>query len=197
MPYLIGLTGQTGAGKTLVGSHLREQGCEVIDCDQISREIYLPGSAVLEKIVKRFGEDILLPDGSLDRAALAHKAFATEKDVADLNAITHPAIYQICFGRAQTAMQAGRHAVLDAAALFESNGDKLCHFSIAVVAPKEVRLARILARDGISEQAAKERMAAQKEDSFYRNRADYVIRNYPPYGLEEELLPVFGKLRQS
>ncbi|MDR1631131.1 MAG: dephospho-CoA kinase [Oscillospiraceae bacterium] len=194
MPYLIGLTGQTGAGKTLVGGLLARHGCEVIDCDQISREIYLPGSPVLEKIVKRFGNDILRPDGSLDRAALAHKAFATEKDVAALNAITHPAIYQISFGRAQRAMQEGRHAVLDAAALFESNGDLICHFSIAVVAPKEVRLGRILARDDITEQAAKERMAAQKEDSFYTNRADYVIRNYPPFVLEEELQPVFAKL---
>lgn len=197
MSFLIGLTGPTGAGKTLVGSLLAQHNCDVIDCDEISRNIYLPNSSVVKKLAQRFGDEILQADGSVNRQSLAKRAFASPRDVVDLNAITHPEIMKIAFVRATKARQEGRHAILDAAALFESHGDVLCDFSIAVVAPAEIRLERILLRDDLSEQAARERMKAQKDDSFYIDRADYIVRNYPPYELADELRAIIERLREK
>ena len=167
-----GLTGKTGAGKSTAAAWLRDKGWYVIDGDLLAREIMLPGSPVLRRIADAFGEDLLLPDGNLDRKGLVQRLRGTENGVALLNAYTH--------------------CVFDAAALLESPSKARCQKIIVVTAPPEIRLQRILSRDGLSEAQANARMAMQKDDEWYLSQADYIIRNYPPYTLEDELSKVIA-----
>lgn len=191
---IIGLTGPTGAGKSLVADILAGQGCEIIDCDIISREICLPGGPVLKRLAENFGDDIILRDGSLDRRLLARRAFSSPSAVARLNGITHPAITRLAFMRARAAATGGRPAVIDAAALFESGGERDCDFTVAVVAPLGIRLERILERDNIDEKSAMERINAQNEESYYCERADYIVRNYPPFELKDEMKDILERI---
>ena len=93
---VIGLTGQTGAGKSTAAALLRAQGLAVIDADEIARKVTRPGSFVLSALAAAFGADLILPDGSLNRPLLAQRAFSSPGQTARLNAITHPAIIQHC-----------------------------------------------------------------------------------------------------
>ena len=183
-----GLTGKTGAGKSTVAAWLRDRGWYVIDGDVLAREIVVPGSPVLERLTATFGADILQPDGALDRKALVDRLHDLPCGVETLNAITHPAIDALVEAELEAAEQAGyTHCVFDAAALLESPSKARCDKIIVVTAPEDVRLQRILARDGLTTGQALSRMAMQKDDDWYLSQADIVIRNYPPYTLEEEL----------
>jgi len=157
---LIGLTGPSGAGKTAAARILESLGCAVIDGDALAREIVLPGSPVLQKLAERFGEDIC-KGGILDRSLLAERAFASEKARQDLNSITHPAITELAMTR-EKALQGYRAIVLDAAALPESELAALCRHILIVTAPEDLRLRRILARGGVTEEAARRRIEAQR-----------------------------------
>lgn len=188
-----GLTGKTGAGKSTAANWLRDKGWYVIDGDLLAREIMLPGSPVLRRIADTFGEDLLLPDGSLDRKGLVQRLRDTENGVALLNALTHPAIDALVQRETEKAKDAGyTHCVFDAAALLESPSRARCQKIIVVTAPPEIRLQRIISRDGLSEAQANARMAMQKDDEWYLSQADFIIRNYPPYTLEEELSKVIA-----
>ena len=183
---IIGLTGPTGAGKSTVSKMLQDNGFFVADGDAVAREIVEKGSPVLEKLVDVFSKDILSSDGNLIRSELAKRAFKDEESLALLNSITHPEIDRIIFDRINNA-EGCKGAIIDAAALIESKIADKCDILCVVTAPKEIRLQRVMERDGISEEAAKTRMSAQKEDSFYTEKADIVINNYPPYDLDEEI----------
>ena len=170
-PYLIGLTGQTGAGKGYVGKKLAELGFNVLDTDVYARRITEKGSPTLKELQAAFGDDILTPEGELDRKVLAERAFESEEKTAILNGITHPAILALCEKEARFP------AVLDAPLLFECGADKQCSVVLSVVAGEKMRLNRILKRDGITEAQAKERMSAQKDMLFYVSGADWAIIN--------------------
>jgi len=176
----IGLTGPSGAGKTTAARILESLGCAVIDCDALAREIVLPGSPVLAQLAARFGTDILCKGETLDRALLAERAFASEKARKDLNSITHPAITGLALQRAK-ALQAGnknqcpsskntlqpaKAIVFDAAALLESELTALCGHILIITAPEDLRLRRIVARDGITEAAARQRIEAQRQVDY-------------------------------
>ena len=185
----LGLTGKTGAGKTTVASYLKEKGCYIIDGDIIARQITEKGSEVLPVLQKAFGEDILDENGELIRAVLARRAFSSKENTAILNSITHPVIKQRCADEMAKAESLGyKTALIDAAALLDSDCRDLCHKIIVVTAPEEVRLERILQRDGITKDQAMTRINAQKSDEYYFSHADIIIRTYPPYDLQEELL---------
>ncbi len=186
-PKLIGVCGQTGAGKSTVCAYLKKLGAEIIDTDRIAREVVSPGSPVLPALAEAFGGDILLPDGTLDRKTLAARAFSSPDAAERLSAITHPAICEIALGRAEAAVAAGKNAVIDAPLLFTAGLDAHCAVTVKVTAPENVRLARILARDGISEAEAKKRMAAQAAEDALSDRADCILKNFPPYGIEEQI----------
>ena len=178
----IGLTGPSGAGKTTAARILASLGCAVIDCDALAREIVRPGSPVLPKLAARFGTDICKgPD--LDRALLAERAFENEKARQDLNSITHPAITELALERAK-ALQGYRAIVLDAAALLESELAALCRYILIITAPEELRLRRLLARGGVSEQNARRRIEAQRRMDFYAGAKGMIIQNE---GTEEAL----------
>lgn len=172
---IIGLTGPTGAGKGEVGRLLAAHGALIIDTDKIAREVVRRGEPTLAALAQAFGQDILLADGSLDRAALAAKAFQSRETQQRLNAITHPAI--IARSKERLENSTAPLAVIDAPLLFEAGMDTLCDTTVAVLAPASVRRARIMKRDGISQERATERMRVQPDDAFYLERADHTLIN--------------------
>ncbi len=188
---IYGLTGKSGAGKSTVAKLLEEKGFFVIDGDKAARVITEKGSAVLSLLTKRFGEDIIFADGTLDRKKLAERAFCSKENTLELNRITHTEIDTIFRKQIAEAQKLGYEScVIDAAALLESPSAALCEKIIVVTAPEEIRLERILKRDGISKQQAMIRINAQKSDEYYNQRADIIIRNYPPYLLKDEIRKV-------
>ena len=187
-PVIYGLTGQTGAGKSTVAKMLSEKGYLTVDGDVAARAVVEKGSPILDKLAEAFGEDIIDTWGNLIRSALAQKAFSTEENRQKLNAITHPAVTQWSIDYIKKNLTAEHKGVIiDAAAIFDSDIQRYCSKMIVVTAPQEVRLERILGRDGITRESAMLRINAQKDEQYYISRADIVIRNYPPYDLSHEL----------
>lgn len=189
---VIGITGQTGAGKSTVCKMLCTRGWAHIDADRVAKSLYTPRSPLLSELAAAFGSQILTASGEIDRAALAEAAFASPEATKTLNRIVHPAVTGAVRERLSELERAGTPvALLDAIALFESGEDALCARTVAVVAPESVRLARILERDGLSEEDALRRIRAQHDEGWFCERCDAVIRNYPPYTLSEEIGRVF------
>lgn len=175
---VVGLTGQTGAGKSTVSRVLSGAGIPVIDCDLLSRQAVRPGSRCLEELIDALGSEILQPDGFLDRGKTAMLVFSDPDKLAALNRITHRAILELVRQEMKLLFRQGAPLlVLDAPTLFESGADGLCQVVVSVIAPSKVRYERILARDSLSPQAAKRRMNAQQPDDFYTHRSEYVIFN--------------------
>jgi len=176
----VGLTGPSGAGKGIVASLFAGYGVPSIDTDRVYHGLLVPPSACLDELVGRFGSGILGPDGTLDRKALAALVFAEghEQDLADLNTITHRHILgEVRVMLARYGAEGVPAVLVDAPQLFESGFDAECGFILSVLAPYEVRLARVMARDGLDEARAKARLAASHEDGFFTERSDAVILN--------------------
>lgn len=187
-PVIYGLTGQTGAGKSTVAKMLSEKGYLIVDGDIAARAVVEKGSCVLSKLAKTFGEDILNENGELIRSALAKKAFSSEENRQKLNAITHPAVTAWSIDFIKNNLTADhKGVVIDAAAIFDSDIQRYCTKMIVVTAPESERLERIISRDGVSTEAAMLRINAQKDEEYYKQRADILIRNYAPYELSQEL----------
>lgn len=172
---IVGLTGPSGAGKSSLAALARELGFFYIDADQVARIVTAPGGSALEPLCDAFGADILLPGGTLDRAKLASRAFATPDATARLNAITLPLIVEEINKIIEKSDAA--HILLDGPTLFESGADAICDTVVAVLADRETRLARILARDGIDEDAALRRLNAGKPDDFYLQKCQHILYN--------------------
>ncbi|MBR3844753.1 MAG: dephospho-CoA kinase [Clostridia bacterium] len=171
---VIGLTGPTGAGKTLVADLM---GLPVVNADLVARKVH-KDPLVLAKLCRRFGEDVVSDDGSLNRVVLATRAFATRQDTDDLNAIMHPAIFKEIEKELQALKQAGEgYCLLDAPLLFEADCRRLCYTTVGVLAPSHVRQSRIMERDGITEEMAYQRMTAQPDDEYYKERCDHILIN--------------------
>lgn len=178
---ILGLTGPSGAGKGVVAKRLSVvHGFAWIDTDAVYHGLISAPSACLDELVEAFGKDILTPDGALHRPALAAIVFDPEnKDKLELlNAITHKHVLAEVDRQVKAARAAGaKGAVIDAPLLFESGADKSCTHTAAVLADRDIRLSRIMARDGLTLEAAQKRLDAQKSDDFYIERADYILEN--------------------
>ncbi|HYL53550.1 MAG TPA: dephospho-CoA kinase [Acidimicrobiia bacterium] len=172
---MIGLTGGIGSGKTTVAASLARRGAVVIDADAIAREVVEPGSPALSKLVERFGADILHPDGSLDRAALAAKAFVSDDTRKELEAITHPAISAEFLRRVSEAPE-DAIVVHDVPLLVEANRAADYAGVIVVDAPVDLRLARLVAR-GVAREDAERRIALQASDEDRRKVATWWVDN--------------------
>ena len=193
---IIGLTGLTGAGKSTVAQKLMAYGCYHIDADKVARDVINKDENVKNKLKKRFGCDVVNGDGTINRPVLASRTFADEQSTSDLNLITHPAVTKEIQSIIKDISEVGyRGIIIDAIALFESGEDALCDFTVAVVAPKEIRLERVMKRDNITEEKALERINAQKDESFFTSKADFVLWNYPPYDLNVEIRPIVAQIQ--
>ncbi len=183
---VIGLTGPTGAGKSTVAAAFRKLGCAVIDADRVARDM-VKDPGCLAQLKEIFGADIVAQDGLLDRRKLAARAFSSPENTRKLNAVTHPAIIRECTRQIEAAAAGDcRAVILDAPLLFESGTQDLCGATVAVITPDASRLKRIMARDGISEEDAARRMAAQHGNDYYRERADYTFDGSTPWPVFDE-----------
>ncbi len=177
VPEIIGLTGQTGAGKTTVAELLKEKGGYVVDCDIAARKIVEKGSPVIEKLKEAFGEDIVFENGELNRKALAKKAFSTQENEKLLNKITHPAITELVRKDIIENKDNYPFFAVDAALLFESEIYDYCNRTVVVCADENIRLQRIMSRDSITREEALLRINAQPSEQYYLSKADVVVKN--------------------
>ena len=172
MSIVIGLTGPTGSGKSSASKIAENFGFQVIDCDKTAREATEKGTEGLKALVSVFGEDILLSDGNLNRKALANKAFKDKASTDLLNKTILPYIADLVVKQA-----AGQDTLLDAPTLFESGINKICDKTVAVLADRDIRLKRIIARDNLTLKEAEIRINAGKDEKFFKENADYVLYN--------------------
>ena len=171
----IGLTGQTGAGKSTISKFAEKMDCKIINADKVAREVMKKNSECLKRLAEIFGSDIINIDGSLNRKLLAQRAFSSRENTNILNGITHPAIISKVKEYIDMYSKESGMIIFDAPQLFESGGNEMCDKIIAVIAPADVRVQRIISRDGISEQEALLRIHAQHDEDFYISKSDYII----------------------
>ena len=169
---IIGITGGTGCGKTTLLSAIEARGGLVLDCDTIYHELLKSNDALLRSIETRFPGTV--EQGILQRKKLGAIVFADPQALQDLNAITHSAIKAEVLRRLEAKPKL---AAIDAIALFESGLADLCDVTVAVTAPVEDRVRRLMARDSISEEYARSRIAAQPSEDWFRQRCDRVLEN--------------------
>ena len=173
--FMVGLTGGIGSGKSTVARLLADRGAVVIDADRIAREVVEPGTPALAALVEAFGPEILAADGSLDRAALAAKAFVSDEERKRLEAVTWPAIGEEFF-RQVAAAPADGIVVHDVPLLVEGTRRDDYGAVIVVEAPLDVRLARLEAR-GVPRDDAERRIALQATDEERRAVATWIVDN--------------------
>lgn len=186
----VGLTGGIGAGKSTVATRLAEHGALLIDADQIAREVVEPGRPALGEIVAAFGQEMLTEDGTLDRPALAAKAFADEESRRRLNAIVHP---RVGARTAELITAAHRDAIVvhDIPLLVEGGLAPSYHLVIVVDAPSQVRVRRLVEARGMNEADARARIAAQASEEQRRAAADVWLDNG---GAQDEIVAAVDAL---
>ncbi|MCM1133845.1 MAG: dephospho-CoA kinase [Ruminococcus flavefaciens] len=189
---VVGLTGQTGAGKSTVSGIFADSGYAVINADYISRIVVEKGSECLNELADVFGAGILNPDGTLNRKALAGIVFTDKAKLEMLNSVIYPYITTEILAQIRRFSDNGNKLILlDAPTLFESHADDFCEIIISVTARPEVRKKRITERDGITAEQAQNRMDSQLDTDFFIEHSDYIIENNDSfdivYGIAKEL----------
>lgn len=171
---IIGITGPSGGGKTSALRALSALGARIIDCDALYHELLISSTEMLREIDARF--DGVVTDGVLDRKALGQVVFADPDALSDLNKITHRYVgLEIDRLLAQWKQEGAAVAAIDAIALIESGRADRCEIIVGVIAPPEIRIRRIMERDGVSEEYARQRVRAQQPDSFYQTHCDHIL----------------------
>ena len=169
---IIGITGGTGCGKTTLLEAIEDCGGLVLDCDAIYHQLLQSDQEMLAAIENRFPGTV--ENGILQRKKLGAIVFADETALQDLNRITHSAVKKEVQRQLENSPKL---AAIDAIGLFEGELAELCDMTVAVSAPLEDRVKRIMLRDGISEEYARKRIAAQHADAWFRQHCDYVLEN--------------------
>ena len=169
---IIGITGGTGCGKTTLLTEIERLGGLVLDCDAIYHDLLRSDKAMLAAIENRFPG--VMENGQLNRKKLGSIVFADKKALQDLNAITHGAVKQAVLCKLDSRPKL---AAIDAIALFEGGLSELCDLTVAITAPTEDRVKRLMARDNIPENYARSRIAAQHDECWFRERCDEILEN--------------------
>lgn len=172
MSIIIGLTGPTGSGKSIAAAIARDMGIKVIDCDLVARQAVEKGTDGLSALCEEFGSEILNADGTLNRKYLAQVAFSSKENTELLNKTLFPHITKLV----NSQLDADK-ILLDAPTLFESGINSICTNTVAVLTDKDTRIKRIIKRDGLTINEALTRVNAGKDDSYYTERADYILYN--------------------
>lgn len=189
--YKVGITGGIGSGKSVVTTMLQDRGVAVYFSDARAKEIMSSDEGVRLSLVERFGEQTF-EGGVLNRAYLAERVFASEEELKALNAIVHPAV-KADFERWAEA-QSGDYVVLESAILFESGFDAAVNIAVAVMAPEELRIERVMARDGVSKEQVEKRMRHQLSDEERCSRSKYAIVNIELDELEDDVEQLHRRL---
>ena len=176
--HVYGITGPSGSGKSLLCEYLSAHGIVHINADAVYHEMLTPPSTVVDAIVQQFGNGILAPDGGIDRRALSAIVFSSPDQLELLNQTVLPLVLDEVRARLARMERDGVQAVaIDAPTLIESGFDSECDTVVVILCSAEKRIARIVERDGISIERAKERILAQNPDEFYIAHADAVLYN--------------------
>lgn len=169
---ILGITGGTGCGKTTLLREIAVQGGLILDCDAVYHRLLETDSSLLEAIECRFPGTV--ENGILQRKKLGAVVFADKDALLALNAITHSAVKREVLQQLESAPKL---AAIDAIALFEGQLAELCDVTVAVIADPEIRVQRLMARDGISEAYARSRIAAQHSNEWFSGHCDYCLEN--------------------
>ncbi|MBQ6939781.1 MAG: dephospho-CoA kinase [Alistipes sp.] len=189
--YKVGLTGGIGSGKSTVCAMLRERGVAVYSSDERAKELMNSDSTIKERIIARFGAESF-EDGVLNRAYLAQRVFASEEELAALNAIVHPRVMEDFEAWAESAE--GEYVLLESAILFESGFDSKVDMVVAIMAPEDLRIERAMQRDGVTKEQVVERMRRQLSDEERCSRSKYAIVNIELEELEEDVEQLHRRL---
>ena len=175
---VLGVTGQSGAGKGALCDIMKKKGIACLDTDKTAREVVLPGTECLARLCEHFGKEILLEDGSMDRKKVASIVFSDKDELEFLTKTTHKYIIEKIKEWLLDPQIAGdKIVIIDAPQLFDAGADFYCNFKLCVLADKETRIARITERDGITREAAIARIESQNDDEYFKQRCEYVIYN--------------------
>ncbi|OKP75774.1 dephospho-CoA kinase [Paenibacillus sp. P3E] len=176
---IMGLTGGIASGKSTVSAIFVDKGARLVDADVIAREVMLPESPVLAAAVQEFGEEILQPDGTLNRARLGEIVFHDPDARQKLNELTHPAIRREIKNRMYALEQEvpQQLVIVDIPLLYESRLDNLFQEIIVVYVPRELQLDRLMERNTLTMEQAEGRLSAQMDIEQKRSKATYVIDN--------------------
>lgn len=169
---IIGITGGTGCGKTTLLKLIAQQGGLILDCDAIYHQLLHSDKEMLYTIESRFPGTVT--DGVLDRKKLGAIVFADENALLDLNRITHSAVKREVL---RILENQPKLAAIDAIGLFEGGLAPLCDVTVAITAPEEARIQRLMERDGIAEDYARARIAAQHPNEWYQSKCDFTLEN--------------------
>lgn len=169
---ILGITGGSGCGKTTLLKQVQALGGLVLDCDEIYHRLLREDEALLRAIGARFPDTV--SEGTLQRKKLGQQVFSDPQALEDLNRITHAAVKQEVLRLLEGNPKL---AAIDAIALFEGGLGELCDLTVAVTAPRENRVKRLMARDGIPREYAEKRLDAQHSDAWFRERCDYALEN--------------------
>ena len=178
---IIALTGGIASGKSTVSKRLAEHGAVIVDADLLAREVVEPGTPGLAAVRERFGDDVIAPDGSLDRPALGAVVFSDPVALTDLNAITHPAVWKAARDRFERARASDPEAIVvyDVPLLVEASAERPLRFDRVVVVEtdRDERVRRLVAERGMDPDDAARRIDAQADDEQRRAVADVLIDN--------------------
>ncbi|MBQ4856639.1 dephospho-CoA kinase [Pseudoalteromonas sp. MMG007] len=173
--WVLGLTGGIGCGKTAVSNMFEELAITVVDADIIAREVVAPNSTGLNAIIAHFGKNILLPNGTLNRAVLRTKIFTNNADKEWLNALLHPLIRKKILADLNNATSP--YVVLVAPLLFENNLDRYCNHTLLIDVPASVQIERTAKRDNTTIEQVKSIIAAQMSREDKQQKADDILNN--------------------
>lgn len=175
---VLGITGNSGTGKTKISKIISKQyNAKIIDADEIAKSLSKKGTKYFEEIVNCFGTEIICGNGELNRVKLAKIVFNSKEKMNILNEITEKYVVEEIIDEIEKYSKIEKLVVIDVPLLFESKLNEKCEKTIGIIAPKKIKIERICERDFISEEAAEERLSAQKSDEFFMEKCDYIITN--------------------
>ena len=192
---ILGITGPTGSGKSLLCQYLRDMGIHCIDADKVYHSMLIPPSECLDALRLAFGDEIFAPDGMLDRSQLGKIVFSSPEKLELLNStVLKRVIARINDMLSELEKQGASTVAIDAPTLIESGFHKECDAVISVLADQHIRQNRIIERDAITKEKAELRINAQKHNDFYLENSDFVIyNNGDPKKFESDIISLLAK----